>query len=322
MKTVLTILLYALGLIHPALVCSQSYPNKPVRIVVGYPPGGVNDILARAIAQPLGDMLGQTMVVDNRPGANSVIGADLTAKAPPDGYTVLVTGSPFAINAALYPKLPYDTLKDFTPVVQLATGTFLLAVHPALPVKSARELVALAKSRPGQLNFCSSGQGSPPHLMGELLKQTAAINMVHVPYKGAAPCVADLLAGQIQLTFEAMAPLLPQIKAGKLRALAVMSEKRSPVLPDLPTIAEATGLRGLSAGTWYGIVAPAGVPKDIVIRLNGAVARIMAQPDVKERLSGQGLEPVTGSPEQLGRLVQDEVVKWAAVVKASGASIQ
>lgn len=320
-------LLSTVWLVCGALACtqfaySQSYPNKPVRFVVGYPPGGVNDILARAIGQPLSDMLGQSVIVDNRPGANSVIGAELVARAPADGYTLFVSGTPFSINASLYPKLPYDTLRDFAAVTQIATGTFLLVVHPSLPVKSAQELIALAKSRPGQLNFCSSGLGSPPHLMGELLKLTVGIDMVHVPYKGAAPCVTDLLAGQIQLAFEAMAPLLPHVKAGKLRALAVMSDKRTPVLPALPTIAEATGHRGLSAGTWYGIFAPAGTPKDIVGRLNSSITKVLRIPNVNQQLSGQGLEPVMGSPEQLRELLQEEVAKWAKVIKASGASAQ
>ncbi len=310
------------ALVLAPVACAQGYPSKPVRFVVGFPPGGTNDILARAIGQPLAGMLGQPVVVDNRPGANSVIGADVVAKAPPDGYTLFVTGPPFSVNATLYPKLPYDTLRDFTPVTQIATGTFILVVHPALPVKSVKELIALAKSRPGQLNFCSSGQGAVPHLMGELLKLTAGISMVHVPYKGAAPCVIDLLGGQIQLTFEAMAPLLPHVKAGKLRALAVMSDKRSPVLPELPTIAEASGYPGLSAGTWYGIFAPVGTPRDIIGRLNSSIAGGLRLPDVKERLSDQGLDPVSGSPEMLGRLLLDEVEKWAKVIKASGVRVQ
>ena len=200
-------------------------------MIVGFATGGVNDIMARALSGPLSAVLGQTVVVDNRPGANSTIGADLVAKSPPDGYTVFITGTPFTINASAYPKLPYDTLRDFAPVTQLATGTFILVVHPALPVKTVKELIALAKRRPGELNFCSSGQGAAPHLMGELLKLQTGIVMTHVPYKGAGPCVVDLLGGHVQLTFEAMAPLLPHVKAGRLRILAVMSDRKSPVLP-------------------------------------------------------------------------------------------
>ena len=316
-------LLLACALLSLAqLAGAQEYPNRPVRLVVGYPAGGVNDILGRAISQRLGDQLGQPVVIDNRPGANSVIGAEAVAKSPPDGYTLFTTGTPFAINASLYPKLPYDTLKDFVPITQIASGTFLLVVNASLPVTSPKELIAYAKSRSGELNFCSSGPGSPPHLMGELLKLTAGIKMVHVPYKGAAPCVVDLLGGQIQVTFEAMAPLLPHVKSGKLRALAVMSDKRSPVLPEVPTIAEATGYSGLTVDVWYGILAPAGTPKDIVSKLNGAIHDVLRLPDVKDQLSRQGLDPASGTPEQLGKILQDDVAKWATVVKASGASVQ
>jgi len=301
---------------------AQTYPAKPMRLVVGYPAGGVNDIIARAIGDPLAAMLGQSVVVDNRPGANSTIGADLVAKSPPDGYTLFVTGTPFTINASLYRKLPYDTLRDFAPVVQLATGTFILVVHPVLPVKSAKELVALAKRRPGELNFCSSGQGAPPHLMGELFKLQTGVDMSHVPYKGAGPCVVDLLGGHIQLTFEAMAPLLPHVKAGRLRVLALMSEKRSPVLPEIPTIEEATGIAGLSAGTWYGMLAPAATPRAIVTRLNGALIQIMGDAKMRSRMSDQGLDPVTGSPEDLAALVKSEVAKWARVVQAARVTVQ
>ncbi|HZP88712.1 MAG TPA: tripartite tricarboxylate transporter substrate binding protein, partial [Burkholderiales bacterium] len=250
---------------------AQDYPSRPIRLVVGYPAGGVNDIIARVLGQPLAERLGQPVVIDNRPGANSVLGAENVARSAPDGYTLFSTGTPFAINASLYKNLPYDPLKDFVPVAQVASGTFLLVVHPSLPVNSPRELIDYARAHPGQLNFCSSGPGSPPHLMGELLNQTAGIKMVHIPYKGAAPCVADLLGGQIQVTFEAMAPLLPHIKSGKLRALAVMSDHRSPVLPDLPTMAEATGYPALKVDAWYGVLAPKGTPAAIVAKLNNAL---------------------------------------------------
>lgn len=312
----------ALFMCWPAAGMPQGYPSKPVRLVVGFTTGGVNDILARTLSDPLAAILGQTVIVDNRPGANSTVGADLVAKAPPDGYTVFVTGTPFTINASLYPNLPYDTLRDFAPVTQLATGTFILVAHPALPVNTAKELIALAKRRPGELNFCSSGQGAAPHLMGELFKLQTGIEMLHVPYKGAAPCVVDLLGGHIQLTFEAMAPLLPYIKAGKLRILAVMSDKRSPVLPEVPTIEQATGIPNLSAGTWYGIVAPAATPRDTIDRLNAALVKIVAETRLRQRLAEQGLDPVTGSPENLGALLKSEVSKWARVAKAARVSIQ
>ena len=312
----------ALLLCWESLALAQSYPARPVRMIVGFATGGVNDIMARALSGPLSAVLGQTVVVDNRPGANSTIGADLVAKSPPDGYTVFITGTPFTINASAYPKLPYDTLRDFAPVTQLATGTFILVVHPALPVKTVKELIALAKRRPGELNFCSSGQGAAPHLMGELLKLQTGIVMTHVPYKGAGPCVVDLLGGHVQLTFEAMAPLLPHVKAGRLRILAVMSDRKSPVLPDIPTIEQATGIRGLSAGTWYGIVAPASTPREAINRLNAALARVVNEPKMRQWLADQGLDPVTGSPEDLGALLQSEVSKWARVVKAANVTVQ
>jgi len=312
----------ALLLCWENLALAQSFPSKPVRMVVGFATGGVNDIMARALSAPLTAVLGQTVVVDNRPGANSTIGADLVAKAPPDGYTIFITGTPFTINASAYTKLPYDTLRDFAPVTQLATGTFILVVHPALPVKTVRELIALAKRRPGELNFCSSGQGAAPHLMGELLKLQTGIEMTHVPYKGAGPCVVDLLGGHVQLTFEAMAPLLPHVKSGKLRILAVMSDKRSPVLPDIPTIEQATGITGLSAGTWYGIVAPATTPREAINRLNAATVKVVNEPKMRQWLADQGLDPVTGTPEDLGALLHNEVSKWARVVKAAKISVQ
>ena len=301
---------------------AQGYPAKPVRMIVGFPTGGVNDIMAQALSAPLAALLGQTIVVDNRPGANSTIGADLVAKAPPDGYTVFITGTPFTINASAYPSLPYDTLRDFAPVTQLATGTFILVVHPALPVRTVRELIVLATRRPGELHFCSSGQGAAPHLMGELFKLQTRIDMIHVPYKGAGPCVVDLLGGHVQLTFEAMAPLLPHVKTGKLRILAVMSDRRSPVLPDTPTIEQATGITGLSAGTWYGIVAPAATPREAINRLSAATVKVVNEPKMRQWLADQGLDPVTGTPEELGALLKSEVSKWARVVKAAKVSVQ
>lgn len=308
------------------LVCApaiaQDFPHKPLRVVVGYPAGGVNDILARLIAQSLETVLGQPVVVENRPGANGIIGGEFVAKAAADGYTLFFTGTPFAINASLYPKLPYDTLRDFSAVSQVSTGTFLLVVNPLVPAKSARELIDLARQTPGKINFCSSGLGAPSHLMGELLKQTAQVNMVHVPYKGVAPCMTDLMGGQVQVAFEAMAPLLPHIRSGKLRALAVMGDKRSPILPDLPTIYEATGYSGLTSATWYAVLAPANTPPSVIMKLNVALADVLRMPQVKEKLASQGLDPATSSPEQLTALLRDEVTKWARVVETAGAKVE
>lgn len=300
----------------------SDYPNRPLRVVVGYPAGGVNDILARVVAQSMTRVMGKPVVVENRPGANGIIGADSVAKAPADGYSLFFTGTPFVINASLYRKLPYDTLRDFAAVSVISTGTFMMVVNVAVPVKSANELIDLARKQPGRLSFCSSGLGAPSHLMGELLKQTARIDMIHVPYKGVAPCMADLMGGQVQVAFEAMAPLLPNVKNGKLRALAVMSEARSPVLPELPTISEATGLTGLTSPTWYAVVVAARTPPAIVARLNAVLAEVLKAPDVKDALAAQGLDPRPSTPEQLTKLMESEVTKWAAVVKAAGAVVE
>jgi len=297
------------------------YPGRPLTAVVGYPPGGVNDILARVVAEPLGKELKQSVVVENRAGANGIIGVDYAAKAAPDGYTLLFSGTPLAVNESLHPKLPYKTLGDFQGVSLIASGTFVLVVNPSLPVKSVAELIDLARKEPGKLNFCSSGSGAPSHLMGELLKQTAGIDMTHVPYRGVAPCLNDLLGNQVQLAFEALAPLLPHIQAGKLRALAVMSETRSDVLPDLPTIAEASGYKNLSAATWYGLFVPAGTPDAIVSTLNKATIQALNVPEIKQKLSALGLNVSTSTPAQLNDLLESEVKKWAEVVKASGAKV-
>jgi tripartite-type tricarboxylate transporter receptor subunit TctC len=301
---------------------AQAFPSKPVRFVIGYPPGGVNDILARVLAPPLGQLLEQPVVIDNRPGANGTVGADHVAKSQPDGYTLWLTGTPFAINAGLYAKLAYDTVKDFTPVARVATGTFILVVHPSVPANSVRELVALAKSRPGSLNYASSGQGAPSHVMGELFKLATETSIVHVPYKGAGPAVTELLAGQVQVAFEGLPPLLPHVRAGRLRALAVMNQKRSPALADLPTIAEATGQANLGADTWYALFAPAGTPAQVVQRVNGALLQVLGRPDVGEKLAAQGLDPSPSTPGELGMQIISEVAKWSRVVKSAGIKIE
>ena len=311
----------ALAVAGGALAQAPSYPSKPIRLVVPFPPGGTTDILAREVAQKLTDAWGQSVVVDNRPGAGGNIGAELVAKAAPDGYTLLMgTVGTHAINSSLYAKLPYDHVKDFAPVILVADVPNVLVVNPALPVNSVAELIAYAKSNPGKLNFASSGNGTSIHLSGELLKTMAGVQMVHVPYKGSAPALTDLVGGQVQLMFDNLPSSLPQIKAGKLRAIAVTSATRAAALPDVPTVAEA-GLPGFEATSWFGVLAPAGTPQAIVAKLNVEIARWLATPEAQERLRGQGANAAGGSPEDFAKHIAAETAKWAKVVKESGAKI-
>lgn len=301
---------------------AQTYPAKPVRVIVGYSPGGATDIMARFIAAKLTESWGQQVLVDNRPGAAGTVGADMVAKAPPDGYTLLMAASPeVAISPSLYSRLPYDPLKDFAPITVAALGPFMLVVHPSVPAKSVKELIAFAKSRPNQLNFASGGNGTAIHLTGELFKTTAGIGMVHVPYKGSGPAVADLLGGQVHLMFEAIPVAMPHVKAGKLRALGIATSKRSPVAPELPTIAES-GLPGFEGGTWYGLLAPSRSPKDVVMKLNAEIVRILKTPETHGLLSSRGVEPVGNTPEEFATFIRAEIVKWAKVAKDSGARVE
>jgi tripartite-type tricarboxylate transporter receptor subunit TctC len=320
-KAMMPVLMFACAtLAGPAK--AANYPDKPVHLVVGYVPGGALDITARIIAPALGQALGQAVIVENRPGANSITGSEHVAHSAPDGYTVLLNGAPMAINASLYPSLPYDTIKDFSPIGLATTGTFLFVIDPRLPVKSVAEFIALAKAKPGTLNFCSSGQGSPAHLNGELFKETTHIDIVHVPYKGPVPCITDILSGHDQATFEAMPALLANVRAGNLRALAVMSAKRSPILPDLPTIAEASGYPDLSAIGWYGLFGPANLPPNVIATLNAALNQALADPDTKKKLAAQGLDATPSTSPEFKTLVTSEVSKWAKVVKTSGAKVE
>ncbi len=313
--------LAALALTVPLLAAGQSYPSKPIRIVVPFPPGGATDILARAVGVELTRAWGQPVPVENRPGAGGNIGADMVAKAAPDGYTLVMgTVGTHAINMSLYSKMPYDTVKDFAPVTLVASVPNILVVHPSLPVKTVHDLIELAKSKPGQIYFASSGNGTSIHLAGELFKTMAGVNMVHVPYKGSAPAVADLLGGQVSCMFDNMPSSLPHVKAGKLRGIAVTSARRSPATPDLPTIAEA-GLPGYEASSWFGILAPAGTPREIVTKLNQTIVASLQTPEMRERLSSQGAEPVGDTPEEFAAYIKSEIAKWAKVVKASGAKL-
>ena len=298
---------------------AQAYPTHSIRLVVPFPAGGTTDILARAAAQKLSESLGQAVVVDNRPGAAGNIGADLVAKSAPDGYTLLMgTVGTHAINPGLYAKMPYDHVKDFVPVVLVAGVPNVLAVYPAFPVNSVAELIALAKSKPGTINFASSGSGTSIHLSGELFKTMAGVDMTHIPYKGSSPALTDLMGGQVQIMFDNLPSSLPLIKAGKLRAIAVTSLKRAPALPDVPTISES-GLPGFEASSWFGVLAPAGTPAPIVAKLNADVNKWLQSPEAREQLLAQGANAAGGTPEQFAAHIRAETEKWAKVVKASGA---
>jgi tripartite-type tricarboxylate transporter receptor subunit TctC len=307
----------------PAAAASPAanYPSKPIKLVVPFPPGGPLDTVARALGQAMTASWGQPVVVDNRPGAGGGIGADVVAKSPPDGYTILMGAvSTHAINVTLYKKIPYDPLRDFVPVTQVADVPNVLVVNPALPVHSVVELIAYAKAHPGTLNFASGSNGSTGHLAGELFKSMAHIDMQHIPYKGSAPAISDLLAGQVSLMFDNLASATPLIKSGKLRALAVTTAKRTPFFPELPTIAEA-GLPGFDLSTWFGVFAPAGTPPEIVTKLNVELVRILKTPEMKEHMANLGVEPVGNTPEQFLAYIRNEIPKYAKVIRESGASV-
>jgi len=312
----LTALFAAIALALPVTAAAQTYPAKTVRMIVGFPPGGPTDVLARIVAQKLGEAWGQQVVVDNRAGASGMIGAELTARAAPDGYTLLMVPVTYAVAPSLFSKMAYDTERDLATVAQVAASPFILVVHPTLPVKTVKDLAALGRSRPGQLNYASASTGGMPHLAGELFNTMTGAKLVHIPYKGAAPATTDLLAGQVQLMFNNMLSAMPQVKAGRLRAVAVTSSKRSSAAPELPTITET--VPGYEASGWYGVLAPAAMPRELINRVNAEVNRIMKLPDVTQRLAGDGVEAVGITPEQFGAYLRAEVAKWNRVVKAAG----
>jgi tripartite-type tricarboxylate transporter receptor subunit TctC len=299
----------------------DTYPGKPIRLVVPYPPGGVGDAVARMIAPGWGAALKQTIVIDNRGGQGGVLGTDLVAKAKPDGYTIAIASAGALAISPSMEKVAYDTLKDLAPVTLVAKVPEMLVVAENVPAKNMAELVALAKKQPGKLNFASSGPGSLPHLAGELFKLTAKIDIVHVPYRGAAPAVNDLLGGQVQMVFLDLPVLLPQVKAGKLRPIAVGAEKRVPTAPDVPTTAEA-GMPSLLTENWYGMVAPAGTPKDVVAALNKAAVEAMKDPDVVSKLSSQGAMLIGDTPDEFRAFIASETTKWAKVIKDAGVPTQ
>ncbi len=302
-----------------AAAAQANYPAKAIRYVVPFPAGGPLDIVARAIGQELTKAWNQPVIIDNRPGAGGNIGADLVAKAPADGYTILMGAvSTHAINVTLYSKLPYDPIRDFAPVTLITSVPNVLVVHPSLPVKNVKDLIALAKARPGQLNYASGSTGSAGHLAGELFDSMAGVQMTHIPYKGAAPAVIDLIAGHVSLMFDNLSSALPNIKAARVRAVAVTTLKRSPLLADLPTISES-GLRGFDVSTWFGIFAPAGTQPDIVVKLNTEIVRILHTGEMRERLATLGAEPVGNKPDEFAAFIRTEIQKYAKVIKASGA---
>ena len=315
------VVLVAGAILSLASACAgaQHYPSRPVRFIVPFPPGGGNDIVGRVIALRLAEALGQPVIVDNRGGAGGRLGTDITAKSPADGHTLLINNISLAVNATLFAKLPYDTLKDLAPVTLVGRQPNLLVVHPSVAAQSIRELLALAKARPRQLNYGSGGVGTASHLATELLKLMAHVELVHVPYKGLGPALTDLMGGQVQLIISTMASALPQVKAGKLRPLAVTTAKRSPFFPEVPTMDEA-GVRGYEFNTWYGMLVPAGTPRPIVERLNRETAKLLDSAAIKEQFATQGIEAAPTSPEQFGAYLRTEVEKWGKVVKASGAT--
>jgi len=303
-------------------VRAQNFPEKPPRFVVGFTPGGPSDILARALGQKLSDLWAQQVVIENRPGAGGNIAAELVARSAPDGTTWLLgNNSILATNQSLYSKLAYDPVKDFAPVVLVAIQPNILVVNPAVPASSVKELIALAKAKPGQLNYASSGSGAAAHLAAELFKTMAGVDIVHVPYKGAQPALTDVIAGQAQLMFATSASVIPYVKAGRLRALAVTSSQRSATVPDLPTVSEAgaTGLRGFEAVTWHGVVVPRATPAALVERLNADIVKVLAMRDLRERLESLGAELAGGTPQDFADYIAREIPKWAKVVKESGA---
>ena len=304
-----------------SVACAQPYPSRPVHFVVPYPAGGPLDAVARLLGQKVSESLGQPIIVENKAGAGGNIGADFVAKSPPDGYTILMGAvATHAINPTLYASIPYDPVRDFIPVTQVASTPNVLVVNPSLPVANVKEFIAYAKANPGKLNFGSGSTGSAGHLAGELFKSMAGVQMTHIPYKGAAPAMQDLIAGQVQLMFDNLASSLAQVKAGKVKALAVTTARRSTLAPDLPTIAES-GLPGFDINTWFGIFAPARTPPGIVNRLHDEFARALASPDVREKMLNLGAEPMPSTPEQFAAYIKNESEKYARVIKASGAKV-
>ena len=306
---------------YSASAPAQNFPTKPVRIVVGLAPGGGTDIITHMVASKLGPAINQQVVVDNRPGAAGNIAAEIVARSAPDGYTLLVTTASHAVNPSLYKKMSYDPIKDFAPITQLTAQPYIFVVHPSLPAKNIKEYIALSRTRKGGLTYASSGSGLLGHLAMELLKTMGKFEGTHIPYKGANPALIDTISGQVEAFFPTIISGLPQVKAGKVRAIAVTTAQRSPLLPNVATVAEQ-GFPGYEVSGWYGLLAPAGTPKDVITYLNTEVVKVLRQPDIKERMAGDGALPVGNPPEQFAKYIRTEMDKYAKVVKASGATAE
>jgi len=310
-----------LACLPPAWAQQPKYPARTVRMIIPFSPGGATDVPGRIISQKLGDALGQQVIVDNRPGAGGTIGTEQAAKAPPDGHTLLLTATPHAISAGLHPKLPYDPVLDFAPIMQVGSGPNVLAIHPSLPAKSVTQLVALARARPGTIDYASSGNGSAQHLFGALFLSMAGVQMTHIPYKGSAQATTDLIAGQVSVGFPGIAIALPHSRAGRLRALAVTSGQRSKVMPEVPTINEA-GVGGYEATLWLGLLAPRGTPPEIVNRLYNEVSLLLKSPEVEASFLATGTDVTLTSPERFAAFLREEVKKWSTVTRALGKDAQ
>ena len=296
---------------------AKSYPSRPIRLVVPFAPGGTNDIAGRIVAEKMSEYLGQPIVVDNRAGANRVVGCDIVSKASPDGYTLLIVGAGFAVNPSLRKKLPYDSLRDFSPVGLVGGGPYLMVVHPSVPAKTLGEFINWVKSRGGQVAYASTGTGSPPHLAAELLRVTAGLQMTHVPYKGGGAVLPDLMAGRVSMFFGSITTLKPQVDAGKIRAIGVTTAKRSPAMPDVPTFRES-GLKDYEVDGWYGLMMPGRTPKTMVSRLGTELRKALNDADTQKRFAQRGMTPLPGTPEEFGALIRSEITKWAKVLQAAG----
>ncbi len=307
----------AAGSVLAAPAASQTYPTKPVRLVVPFSPGGTNDVLARIVGEKLTERLGQPFIVDNRAGANTVLGSDIVARAYPDGYTLLVNSAGLAINPSIIKALPYDTERDFAPIGVIGGGPYLMVIHPAVPAKTVKEFVAWVKARPGQVNYASVGSGSVPHLAAELLRTAADIDMQHIPYKGGGAILPDLIAGRVSMFFGSISTLQPHVQSGRLRAIAVTTVQRAAAMPELPTFIES-GLAGYEVNGWYGLLGPGKMPRAIVTRLNSELRQVLADPDTKGRLAAIGMDPLPGSAATFAALIHSEIAKWAKVVRAAG----
>jgi len=319
LKAITLLLLAGMG---AGAALAQQYPVKPIRMIIGFPPGGGTDIIGRIVAQRMSEGLKQQILVDNRGGASGQIAADLAAKAPPDGYTVMMAHiAAMSILPSLYPKLPYDPVRDFAPISQVGVSPQMVVVHPSLPVKNIKELIALAKARPGQIHYASPGIGTVQHLAGELFNLQAKVSMVHVAYKGAGPSVIDLIAGHVQISFDVIPVVVNHVKAGKLRAIAVTSEKRTTLMPELPTVNEG-GLKGFDLSTWWGLVAPAAVNKDVVARLHAETVRTLGLSDVKERIAANGADVVGSSPAEFAAFIRNERDKYARIAREANVKLE